>query len=636
MYKKKIYDSLQLKPIIPKKTYPLNKDYIKKYLENSNPEHRDILQKLFDNTKHISYRTFKFVLYNNFRELIHYCKINKIETILLYLDKIDADDITEKSNFWVAQHFYQYLKKNKINIKINIIYNSNDIKYLPDNSFILILDDCSYTGKQLHSVLKKHFNNKYKIFNIYIIIAFITNDALELLSTEIPKNINIIFSNNYTIINDFFSYLTDADKLRAFIKLKIYNQYPIYFDHKLADYVSTYTDIYSGKIIDSDIVIPIISNCENIDSIDKIDVYKPLCPISPYKINYSDEDYKDDVKIKSSSLESYILSSNIKSLDGKKNKKNRNKNDNILIHYNEYNFDKEKKRMLFSNLNNYFDFIKSKIFDFINPKDIELQNIYNIIRDKPLKPYKNYKFNKKKINNYYKLIIPELIPIIKKIIQNVIYISYPEYIKELLEKINKLQLYLNENKIKTVKLFIFKIDTTNRWVSQHLFHHLKKVNIIIINDINHIINNDFVIYADDYIHININELFIDKKYTLYILTSYINSNIHKKILLNKKSNIKLLLADDIKIVYTLRKILTANEIKLFNKYTKINLSKLYNIYSDYNMYDSKYVPYDIYQGHIFNDNYLNEKTHNIYPIINNCTDIINCPLIISKELNDKN
>ena len=133
MYKKKIYDSLQLKPIIPKKTYPLNKDYIKKYLENSNPEHRDILQKLFDNTKHISYRTFKFVLYNNFRELIHYCKINKIETILLYLDKIDADDITEKSNFWVAQHFYQYLKKNKINIKINIIYNSNDIKYLPDN-----------------------------------------------------------------------------------------------------------------------------------------------------------------------------------------------------------------------------------------------------------------------------------------------------------------------------------------------------------------------------------------------------------------------------------------------------------------------------------------------------------------------
>ena len=118
---KKIYESLQKKPVIPKKTYPLNKVNIKKYIDtiaSIDINNVSIFEKLFANTKHISYRTFKFVLYNNFRELINYCKTNGIKTIALYLDKIDRKDITKKSNFWVSQHFYQYLKKNKINIKI--------------------------------------------------------------------------------------------------------------------------------------------------------------------------------------------------------------------------------------------------------------------------------------------------------------------------------------------------------------------------------------------------------------------------------------------------------------------------------------------------------------------------------------
>jgi len=59
---KNIYDCIQLKPVIPIKSYPLNKEYIKNYLDNSDSNYVLILKKLFDNTKHISYRTFKFVL----------------------------------------------------------------------------------------------------------------------------------------------------------------------------------------------------------------------------------------------------------------------------------------------------------------------------------------------------------------------------------------------------------------------------------------------------------------------------------------------------------------------------------------------------------------------------------------------
>ena len=185
---KDIYDKIQEKPIIPKKSYPLNQEKVREYLKNTEESIRSILKKLFDNTTHISYRTFKFVLYNNFKELIHYCKVRNIGVISLYLASIDHNNITHKSNFWVAQHLYQYLKKNKINIKLNIIYNMNDIKYLDEKDLILILDDCSYTGTQIYSTLHKiSYVNKQKIA-IYILVAFITNEAIEYIKTLMYKN----------------------------------------------------------------------------------------------------------------------------------------------------------------------------------------------------------------------------------------------------------------------------------------------------------------------------------------------------------------------------------------------------------------------------------------------------------------
>ena len=108
---------------------------------------------------------------------------------------------------------------------------------------------------------------------------------------------------------------------------------------------------------------------------------------------------------------------------------------------------------------------------------------------------------------------------------------YSIFIKDLLFKINELKKYLDYNNIKNIKLLIFKIDTTNIWVSQHLYHNLKDINITIINKKKYIKENDFVVYVDDYIRsyddYKIKQLFSIKyklpSYKLYIIASYVMS-----------------------------------------------------------------------------------------------------------------
>ena len=635
---KYIYDNIQVKPIIPKKTYPLNKDNIKLYLDNSNEKFVPILKKLFDNTTHISYKVFKFILYNNFRELIYYCKKRNIKVISLYLDKIDYSNITQKSNFWVAQHFYEYLKKKKINIKLNIIYNYKDIKYLDDGEFILILDDCSYTGYQLSSVLETKLNHN-KNFDIYIIIAFITKNAIKLLKNTKTTN-NIIISKNNTIINDFYHYLTDAEKQIAISQMYMSNKYPIYFDHKLADTVSTYTIIYSGKIINSNKIIPIITNCEHIKELKDINEMSPACPISPYKINSADFDNnKDNIKIKSSSLYSTFSSISNKSLNKSfKKLKSKNYHNNFnLIHYKDY-----------------ISFIENKKTNFIvNIKNKNILKLYEIFKSPPKIPEKSYNLNSARIKKYYDMILPDIVPLVKKVINNTVYMSYPVFIKDLLEKIEKLQIYLNKHNIKTIKLFISYIETTNRWVSHIIYHNLKDINIIIINKHSYINKDDIVVYADDFIF-NQNRIkffFNIKKnklpsYTIYIIASYISNRIFNKL----KSYLKitnpnpiLILSDNIKSIYPLSKYLTTEEINKYYSYVVSDLSDKYAIYGDHNMYGNYTTPIFIYHGLIIDKNYDKYGIDNkYYSLINNCNKknidmhYPNCPLSIFTEDNIDN
>ena len=112
------------------------------------------------------------------------------------------------------------------------------------------------------------------------------------------------------IIKSFHEYLTPEDKvfLYSIYELKD-DKYPIYFNHKLADHISTYTTIYLGAVIDNELVIPVIDNCDHITEVSRADMWDPPCTITPYKISSSDyNEYTSELKTKTSSRSTMLSS----------------------------------------------------------------------------------------------------------------------------------------------------------------------------------------------------------------------------------------------------------------------------------------------------------------------------------------
>ena len=143
------YKKLLELPLIPNKTYPLNKENVNKYIAEFDDESKPVIQKIFKITKNISYETFNLFLNSNFRDFINYCDVNKIKNVYLFFGINKIEVFLKNSNFWIAQHFIQYINKYKIDLNIFIIYNKEDILLIKNDDIILILDDCSYTGIQL-------------------------------------------------------------------------------------------------------------------------------------------------------------------------------------------------------------------------------------------------------------------------------------------------------------------------------------------------------------------------------------------------------------------------------------------------------------------------------------------------------
>lgn len=306
------------------------------------------LKDIFKNTLHISYHKFKFVLKQNFKELFQYCKKNNIKKINILLNTPKSNhyeydkymkSFREKSQIWMLQHLYLYMKNKKIK-DIEIYPNLNLDEKMDDNSFVLVLDDASYTGLQLMGYISSSFRNVQDTYiKYYILVPFISEKAIEniieggfnhryvaligLRETPtkprndkhkciISKNLQIIKTLDYYLnkeqIVNLFKWYFKEDYLNGNFD-KIYNtyckRYPIYFDHKLADRVSSLPYLYSG-------ILPVLGNqmigfekyyindddddyydleeykyhhnfIENCDNKNKVVPLNPLCPYPPYK-----------------------------------------------------------------------------------------------------------------------------------------------------------------------------------------------------------------------------------------------------------------------------------------------------------------------------------------------------------------
>jgi hypothetical protein len=634
--KYKIFDALNQKPLIPLKTYPLNQANIKRYIEASAPELREVLNKIFKNTKHISYKTFKFILNNNFKEFLHYCNVNNITSVILFLDNINFNKITSKSNFWVAQHFYQYIKNKNINLNIKIIYNYTDIQYLDNNELILIIDDCAYSGSQLSDILSKKFNFPNKKFRIYLIITFISEAAIKLITKSIHKN-TLILSKNKIIIYPISHYLTPKD-------YKFYpTKYLIYFDHKLADEVSIITSIYNGIVIDNikylkgvyqqnPVIIPIISNCEHIITKDKINLFSPLCPPSPYKHNSSDGTINENIFKKFSSLStSSTLKLNVKSSPLLKKTPIRNLSDpqkkNIRKKNpkNKINFEKPEEQTV--NNQKY----KNKLYEKFKANFIK----------KPLYiPITTYPLDKNAITTYINASDPTIAPILTKIFDNTLHISYNTFNDKLNECFTEFISYCVSNNITNVMLFISLNDYPNYWIAQHFMrfiylHKITSINFITINNIYDIDNKYLIVLFTDCIYMPISVNFIlynlnkiTANTAFYILCPYISK--YAKNIIDTTFAIdgkKSLTYSTFTEIQSIKIILTQEEMLALHSFFQHDFATRFLIYFDHCMHITDSC-YNIYQG------YINNNSNNRISLILNCSKN-NCPPNIF-YINDKN
>jgi hypothetical protein len=287
-------------------SHPLNQLSVKNWIEQS--DEKEIAQEFINITTYISYEKFIEVLYKCIDEMIDFMKLNNKKILQFYIsDEIETSYI-HKSSYWIISHIKKYIKLSSSEFDI-IIIDKIDDKDNKDN-YIIIADDASYSGSQISEIIE---NLNGKSLNFYFLIPFISTKALNLFKQSLIENgFNevINYSSKSSFIMKPIYELMDIENI---IKLFKYytekgtniNQYPIYFDHKVADNYSSFPLIYSYGVIpnkkNQEIIINAKRNQKALKTVfhklDRIvllekcdDSYDydvaPQCPVPPYKPNF--------------------------------------------------------------------------------------------------------------------------------------------------------------------------------------------------------------------------------------------------------------------------------------------------------------------------------------------------------------
>jgi len=223
------------------------------FIHNCDEEIKEIIEKVLNNTIHISFETFMNYLIKNFKNIItDISNINK--DIYIYI----TQDFIEKSNYWIYQLLNYYKSSFGFKGELIIISSLNDLR-LKNNDIILIPDDCIYSGEQLRLIIEEMNNNRNLILNIHLFISFMTIKGLDKVKKEFSNNSNLnncklcLPYYNYNIdklINNYLS-INEIKILEDYYSTYMNNRYLIYFDHKMPDYYSTVPLIYSGILANS-------------------------------------------------------------------------------------------------------------------------------------------------------------------------------------------------------------------------------------------------------------------------------------------------------------------------------------------------------------------------------------------------
>jgi len=288
--------------IIKPNKHSIDNNNLNLWLNKSDKDIKSIATEFIMKTTYISYSIFVKYLKKSFYEMISDLKTTKTLQFLIISDN-DKISYKYKSGYWILNHLYDYIDTKKYSIKI-----VNDIKNIDTSIPIIIPDDASYSGSQISSFIENFENMSC---DIYILIPFLSNTAIDVIKNTFnssniegdlffPNKSKYIIKPIYELINEekiekLFSYYTkDGKNIR---------EYPIYFDHKVADNYSSFPLIYTYGVIPNIHNKNIIQMCKKnrlplkdyFDKLEKIPILKncfidleynigtPPCPLQPYK-----------------------------------------------------------------------------------------------------------------------------------------------------------------------------------------------------------------------------------------------------------------------------------------------------------------------------------------------------------------
>jgi hypothetical protein len=257
---------------------PLNKGNVKKFIAASASDARDAVRKFIKSTTHISFETFIAYINHNLVDVIQ--QIQEDRPIFVYINN-SSPDYRERSYIWLSLYINE-LAKEKYDKTVHILTHL-DKRNLKDDDIVLLVDDCIYSGMQMSSTITSINNPRQKRLHFILFVPFLSYDGCDnvIESFDMNPELNdctISLSDHVFYIAPLSHYMSEDEYMSI---LRYYHDYegkpfrlstdaednlkkfPIYFDHKVADYVSSFPEIYGG-------LVPNEHNLQNIKEIDAL------------------------------------------------------------------------------------------------------------------------------------------------------------------------------------------------------------------------------------------------------------------------------------------------------------------------------------------------------------------------------
>jgi len=311
------------KSIYNTKIFNINSDRKNDWIIKQKTNDAKILAKfIMDITRHVTFYEF----HNKILESIKMLPLNKKYVIVI-------PNITEKkSNKWISALLIDNIKKHYIDLEIIDVISNQNISMIYLYSLydeyvdFIICDDGSYSGGQITTDMQEIFNNSSSLSKIktFCLLPFTSTFA----ETRIKKLANVILLNSDKIetirercnslcinsieLTEKTLYIDNDDdytelglllnkyfpNIRNNYKYELFRgNMPFYFDHKIADFVSSFPSIYQYGIINSqDEHILLFDNCDaktTLDGLNEIN-FNEQCIIPYYKtLNIDIKEYID-------------------------------------------------------------------------------------------------------------------------------------------------------------------------------------------------------------------------------------------------------------------------------------------------------------------------------------------------------